>query len=315
MNSNGRHGSAFPFRALIALMALAVGCVLASNAYAAKKGSVAEYPVGMTMGTPSGALPPPGLYVIWKPNYSHSYSLNGSGERTGVTSTAWASNAQLLWVPGIKVFGATYGAFIRNIGEVNVTLRTPTGMTVANAGVPDTELVPINLSWNIAKHWYVDAELGIYLNDGDYKNQPGRINIGQKESTIEPNFSVTYMSDKWLFSVHPLFDINGWNHDAGFVDGQKVSYRNGTTFAMDWTAFRRTAQWNYGLVGYFYRQITADKGPIELNGGRPWEYAAGVGVSHRFGKVNFIATYTHDYLARNIGKKNMLLVVLSVRAL
>lgn len=302
-------------RVWAAAMVVVAGLAIAPAALAARKGSVPQYPVGMTMGSPTGALPPAGFYVIWKPNYATADTVDNNGNETGATSTTWASNAQILWVPGFKLLGGTYAAFIRNIGEVNVTIKTPTGQYVSAAALPDTEIVPVNLSWKLADHLFFDAELGIYLDDGDYRNVPRRINIGQKERTYEPNVSLTYMDDNWLFSIHPLFDINNWNNDAGIIDGRTVSYRNGTTFDMDWTAFHRSGAWNYGLVGYFLRQITADKGPAQLNGGRPWEYAAGIGGSYRFGRVSLTASYTHDYLARNVGKKDMLLVVLSVHAL
>ena len=307
-----RHRSTYRRAATAAAIAFA-GFGVATQASAARVGSVPEFPVGITMGSPTGALPPQGLFVIWKPTYANADSVNGNGDKTGATSTTWSSNAQIMWVPGIKVLGANYAAFIRNIGEVNISLTTPTGKTISAAQLPDTEIIPVNLSWKLKEHLFLDAELGFYLNDGGYKNAPGRINIGQNERTIEPNVSLTYMDSNWLLSGHLVFDINGWNNDAGTIDGQTVSYKNGTTADLDWTLFHRTGHWNYGLVGYFLRQISADQGPAQLNGGRPWQYAAGVGGSYSFGRVNLNVNYTHDYFARNVGKKNMLMFILSAK--
>ena len=308
-----KYGSRLVRRIYAVTTVMAAGLAMAMPAQAAMKGSVPEYPVGMTMGTPSGGLPPAGLYILFKPNYAEARSVNSNGDETGVSSTSWAANAQLLWVPGVKILGGTYAAFIRNIGAVSVTLQTPTGMYLHNSAKPDTEIVPLNLSWKLSQHLSFDAELGFYLNDGDYQNRPGAINIGQNESTIEPNFSLSYVSADWILSGHLLFDINQRNKNAGFVNGQRVSYRNGTTADLDYTLFHRTGSWNYGVVGYWLSQITSDSGPAQLNGGRPRQFSTGLGASHRFGEVNMVATYTQDVYARNVGKKHMFLLALSVK--
>lgn len=293
----------------------AIAFAVAPQANAEHTGSVPQYPVGVTMGTPTGSLPPKaGIYVLWKPSYSDGYSLNANGNRTGVRSTSWASNAQVMWVPGIKVLGANYAAFIRNIGQVNITLRTPTGMMLSNAGKPDTDIVPINLSWKVADHLFFDAELGIYIKDGSYANVPGRINIGQNAWTYEPNFSLSWISKNWIFSGHAIFDINGWNHKAGWINGNQVAYRNGTTFDLDYTIFRRSGHWDYGVVGYYLTQISNDHGPEQLNAGKPKQFAAGVGAKYNFGPVSLIGTYTQDFYARNVSKKHMLMVQLSFKA-
>ena len=296
--------------------ALAIGGLLASSpAMAAKTGSVPEYPVGITMGTPTGALPPDGLYLIVKPNYSRGRTVNANGDYTGTTSTVWSTNAQLMWVPGVKVLGARYAAFVRNIGVVNTTLKTPTGMTLHNSAKPDTEIIPLNLSWKLSQHLHFDAELGIYLNDGAYENKPGHVNIGQNEHTIEPNFSLAYLSDDWTLNGHLVFDINGTNDNAGFVNGERVSYRNGNTVAFDYTVFRKSRGFSYGLVGYWLSQFTDDHGPAQLDGGKPKQFAAGLGFQYHTGNLNLVTTYTHDLYARNVGKKNMLLFQLSFKLL
>lgn len=315
MNKPATPRKTFAPRALAAIVA-AAGIAVTAPASAARIGSTPQFPVGITMGSPTGALPPvPGLWLIDKGSFQGADSVDAYGHRTGATTTVWTNNAQLMWVPGFKVLGAQYAAFVRNLGAVNITLKTPNGLTSQHSGLPDTEIIPANLSWKVGEHLYFDAELGIYLKDGDYKNVPRRLNIGQNATTYEPNFSLSYISDQWLLSAHALFDINGWNHDAGYVNGEKVSYRNGNTFDLDYTLFRKTGHWSYGVVGYFLRQISNDKGPAELNGGKPEQYAAGVGTQYDFGKVKLMGTYTHDYHARNIGQKDMLIVYLSIKTL
>ena len=290
-----------------------VTLVTGAPAEAMRRGSVNQYPVGITMGQPTAALPPAGLYVIDKATYSSAHSVNNSGDETGVSSTTWTNNAQLLWAPGVRVLGADDAMFVRNLGAVNVTLRTPTGATFANTGLPDTEIIPVNLSWKLREHLFFDAELGVYIPDGSYKNAPGRVNIGQHAWTFEPNFSLGWYDQDWLLNAHAVFDINERNDDAGFVGGRRVSYTNGTTLAGDYTAFRRNGRWSYGLVGYSLFQIGSDSGPQALNGGRPKQIAAGVGAQYDFGSLRLLSTLTQDVYARNIGRKGMLMIYLSTK--
>lgn len=295
--------SASPVTLLKTFTATAFAAVaLLAKAHAAMLGSVPEYPVGITMGIPTGALPPSGVYLINKSSFSGATSVNNQGNPTGAVSSVWTSNFQIMWVLPQRVLGARYAVFIRNIGAVNTAL-TRNGVTSSTVGLPDTEFVPANLSWSVAPGLFVDAELGFYIPDGRYTT-PTAVNIGQNHYTIEPNFAITYFHDGWAFTAHTVFDINGVN--------QQTHYRNGTTVDVDYTAFKTIGRWSFGPVGYYLKQITSDSGPARLNGGSPEQLALGLGGAYNFGNVRLNMNLTHDIVARNVGQKTMAMVFVTV---
>lgn len=298
--------------ALVAAIVTA-GLAASPGADAARRGSSVQYPVGITMGTPTGALLPPGWYLIDKPTYSTSRSVNNAGDATGAHSTVWTNNAQLYWAPGVQLLGADYAAFVRNIGAVNISFTAPNGVTTSHTGLPDTDLVPINLSWKLPNHLFFDAELGIYVPDGSYSSNPGSLNVGQNAWTVEPNFALSYLDKDWALTAHAVFDINGKNSKAAVIGGQDVGYTNGTTLVVDYTAFHKTGPWSYGLVGYSLNQLGSDSGPAALNGGRPAQIAAGAGAGYDFGRVKLTGSYTEDVYARNVGKKKLFLLIFNVK--
>lgn len=293
------------FAKLIPPLAVLSASTIASiaPANAAMFGSTPEYPVGITMGVPVGELPPPGFYYINKGTFSGAHSVNGQGVRTGAVSSTWTNTSQIMWVLNQRVLGARYAVFIRNIGAVDVALTRPNGTTSSTVGLPDTEIIPANLSWSVAPGLFFDAEFGFYVPSGRYTT-PAAINIGQNHYTLEPNFALTYFHSGWAFTAHTVFDINGVN--------QQTHYRNGTTMDVDYTAFKAIGRWSFGPVGYYLTQITRDSGPAKLDGGSPQEWALGLGAAYNFGPARLNLNITHDIVANNIGQKTMAMFIFTV---
>lgn len=291
------------FRFMLAGIGLAVMSVPAE---AAMVGSNPEYPVGNTLGQPTGLLPPPGVYLTFKPSYTQSRPVDGNGHFTGAHANIWGATGSLAYIPDIRIFGARYGMFIRSLGWLNVSLTTPRaagGKTFNRIGLVDTEFTPLSLSWDLGHHVFFDADFGFYPPNGQYSDT-AKVNTGQNHWTIEPDMSVSWLPGPYQFTVHATLDKN--------FENSATHYTNGSTMDWDFTAMRGFGHWSIGPVSYFYKQITADSGPAALNGGSPEAFALGADVAYQGKGYKMNMFFTHDVYARNVGEAGKVVLTLSV---
>lgn len=268
--------------------------VCTAHAQAAEVGSSPEYPEGNTLGYATGTLPPPGLYSLLKSSYGQSNTTNGAGKFTGAHSDVWGNTAAFFYVAPIKILGADYAFFVRGLGYLDVSLTTPRaagGATYDRIGRVDPEIAPISLSWPLGHAVFVAAEFGFYPPIGQYSSD-AVVNVGQNHWTIEPNASISYLPKGYQFTVHATFDRNFKN--------TTTRYTNGTTMDLDFTTLKSFGRWSVGPVGYYYKQITPDEGPVHLNGGSPIAFAVGMDVAYKGTGYRINAYYTHDVIARNV---------------
>jgi hypothetical protein len=80
-------------------------------------------------------------------------------------------------------------------------------------------------------------------------------NISRNYWTFEPIFAFTYLSDGGFeVSSKFMYDINTENNDKDYKSGQE--------FHFDYAVGYKVSNWNLGVAGYYYKQITDD----EING-------------------------------------------------
>ena len=276
--------------------------LMAGHAYAAATGSSPEYPEGNTLGLPTGALPPPGVYITFKPSYAQSRSTNAAGHFTGAHAEVFGATGSIAYIPGIKILGANYGMFIRSIGSLNVSLTTPPkagSKTFNRVGLVDTEFVPVSLSWPLGHHLFVNGEFGFYPPDGQY-SKTAVVNNGQNHWTIEPDASISYLPPGYQFTIHGTIDKN--------FENPHTHYTNGDTVDFDFTAMKLFGRFGFGPVSYYYKQITADQGPQNLNGGSPMALAFGADASFQGKGYRINAFFTHDVVYRNVGDVGKIVV-------
>ncbi|MDE8345782.1 MAG: transporter [Acidocella sp.] len=279
---------------LLSLLSAMSITLAASPALAAETGSNPEYPEGNTLGVPTGALPPPGVYVTLKPTYSQGRSTNSTGGFTGAHSVVSGYTGALGYIPGWKFLGANVGFFIRAAGVINVSVTTPPragSKTFNRVGLIDTEFVPISLSWPLGHHLFAAGELGFYIPNGQY-SPTAAVVTGENHWTIEPDASLSYLPPGYQFTVHGTLDKNFQN--------QAQHYINGTTVDFDFTAMKSFGRFAAGPVGYFYKQITRDEGPAKLNGGSPEAVAVGGDMSYIAKDYRVNVAITHDVYDRNV---------------
>lgn len=223
---------------------------------------------GATTGTPAGALPPAGVYLMVDTAYEHGKLHDGS-DKVAVTPAGQkitASNVSavvaLTWVTDKELLGGRYAmAIAQPYKWAGTKLTTDSGSTTTHSnGNINTALTPLILSWNLGGGYFAATSMTIYAKDGDfsstYSSSANRYvkdssAVGNNYWTFEPGFAISKMSDGWSYTLNNLLDFNTVN--------SKTDYRSGMTYYLDATASRRTGKFTYGMLANYTQQITDDK--------------------------------------------------------
>jgi hypothetical protein len=245
-----------PSRALQARYALffwgALAVVAYCNAAAAREPGVGNnYQRGLTIGLPTGAAPPTGLYLLHRFNYYSSHIVDAKGSRTGDTVGTSAVASQLIIVPGWQFLGASYSAFI---SQPLVQLRTNiAGVKNTTSGIANTAWSPFNLAWKLGGGWFASVGFSFYGPDGYVTGVNGTNGIGAPFWTFEPSVAVSYLGHGWDLTLHAVYNSNTTNpYDQ---------YRSGDQLFIDLTVTKKIGKFEFGPVGYFARQMTPDRDP------------------------------------------------------
>jgi hypothetical protein len=153
------------------------------------------------------------------------------------------------------------GAYGRNDTSVSGTLTGSLGgpgFTISG-GRSDTtwgwgDLAPMfTLRWNKGVDNYMvyitgDIPVGAY--------DPNRLaNIGIGHGAIDGGYGYTYFNPQ---TGHEFSAVLGFTYN---FENTFTNYKNGVDMHLDWGASRFvTKEWQIGLVGYFYNQVSCDSG-------------------------------------------------------
>jgi hypothetical protein len=149
------------------------------------------------------------------------------------------------------------GAYGRNETSVSGTLSSG-GLAIAG-GRSDTvwgfgDLIPMfTLRWNKGvDNWmvYVTGDIPVGAYD------PNRLaNIGIGHGAIDAGGGYTYFNPQ---TGHEFSAVLGFTYN---FENQDTNYKNGVDMHLDWGASQFvTKEWQIGLVGYFYNQLSCDSG-------------------------------------------------------
>lgn len=153
------------------------------------------------------------------------------------------------------------GAYGHTSGSVDATLTGalgPIGFTVSGSSSDSVtgfgDVAPMAmLRWNQGVHNYM-TYAGVDVPIGNYEAKR-LANLGLGHSALDGGFGYTYFNPKTgnEFSAVLGFTYNFENHHT--------DYQNGIDMHLDWAASKfLTKQWQVGVVGYVYHQITGDSG-------------------------------------------------------
>lgn len=142
--------------------------------------------------------------------------------------------------------------------DATLTGSGPLGLSVSG-GRTDTvsgfgDLVPqFNVRWNAGVHNFMTYITG-NLTVGAY-DQTRLINLGIGHSAIDAGGGYTYFNPQ---TGHEFSAVLGFTYN---FENNHTQYQNGVDMHLDWGASQfLSKQWQVGLVGYLYNQISCDSG-------------------------------------------------------
>lgn len=199
---------------------------------------------------------------------------------TFATPVLWGGLATVSLLGGYGRVEATVDAVL--IGPLGRTITL--GRTDDRTGFAD---VPVfgKLNWNAGVHNYM-LYSSVNVPNGTYERRLANLSIGHW--AFDSGFGYTYFNPQtgWEFSAVLGFTYNWENHTT--------DYQNGVDMHLDWAASKfLTKQWQVGVVGYAYQQLTGDSG----SGNRVGGFESRVfGIGPQIGYVFSIDRQTQGYL-------------------
>jgi len=278
-----------------ACLALVVVAAILPVAQAREPGIAPVTPPGLTLGLPIAVSLPDGVYLTQRSSYYDATLYNPAGQKNGETASVFANSTQITYVPGFKILGATYKAFILvPLVDESIDRTTPATGRIGKYSQLDfanPKIQPIDLTWNLGNGFNVGTGVGVYVPVGQYT--PGAaVNLGTDFYTVEPSVGFTYLNDGWNASFQSVYDTNTRNNKLKYLSGDQIMFN--ATVTKDIGGF------NVGPVSYYQRQITSDvnDGGRAAFGGKtfsaPSDLAFGGLVSHRIGTATVTAYVTDD---------------------
>jgi hypothetical protein len=243
----------------------------ANESFAVEPGDLTNYLRGASQGLALGALPPPGFYGGFSADVTGLGPSPGKGNQaTGFASSLTAGYGQsLLVVPGWTFFGAKYGAQIVQaefFGLGNTPVNPPFTASVINGPeLANTTINPVTLSWDLSHGWFFAVGLNIIAPIGSqWHSTLTDVNLNPDYWTFAPAWAASYIDPNWFLSANFRYDINtasrGVTLGAPFLPaGAANGFISGNELFGDFTGLYRIGKWQFGPVGYFEAQTTADR--------------------------------------------------------
>ncbi|MEI6210672.1 MAG: transporter [bacterium] len=256
------------------------------------------YPNGAE-GFMTGALPPPGQYIV---NYAMYYGADSVKDNDGHTIPgsdfklrAIADTVRFINVTPVTILGGNWAQqiFVPLVDlDVGVTTPTPAGrIKDQNFGLGDIIVDPFIVGWHQPPfHWVVGMDT--YIPVGKY-HSGSLANIGRNYWTFEPVAGMTYLNEGGQeVSVKLMYDFNTRNHDSECTSGQE--------FHTDFVIAQHLGNWSVGAGGYWYQQTTDDKvGGATVDAKRGRALALGPQISYQCGPMNFALSWNRELAVEN----------------
>ena len=271
-----------------------------ATAEAREPGAGNAYPAGTSIGLPTGSNPPPGLWLENMLSYYSATATSGPGTPVNKTHLDVVAEApRFLWTAKESVLGASEMAFVV-LPVVDLSLSSlpppnPSG-SFSRTAVGNPGIAPINLAWNIAPATFAMVAIGASVPIGQY-SRTSVVNIGNNFWTIQPEAALSYLGDGWDLTAHLVYNTNTKN--------KATNYTSGDQLFLDLTATKTLGKWEVGAVGYYDKQLTADRngggfyGPpgSGLTFGHPEQFALGALLGYDFGPLKAQAYLTQEVVA------------------
>lgn len=269
--------------------------LVGTAADAREPGVPPSVPPGNTTGVPIGANPPPGFYLNSLNGYSSLELKDANGDDVGLDVDIADTAVQLLWVPGFKLLGGDYRAFILqpllHVDQNSSIGAIPSGTEFA---LGNTHISPLGVSWAVAPGQFVSADLGFIAPTGKW-NASDPVNTAGNFWTFAPSLGYSYLNNGWNASVHLQYFAN--------TENKTNDYKSGDEVLVNVTALKNVGDFSIGPVAYYRKQLSSDRNDGTAFGGttagKSEQFAIGLGLTTNIGKTAMNMRLTHDIKAEN----------------
>jgi hypothetical protein len=220
------------------------------------------YLPGDSVGSPAGALPPPGYYFVDQNVLINGGPVNGgSGSfKAPVNVSSYLNIPTLLWSTGWSILGSDQYVMALTQPFLSPQSLTVAGTSYTSTGAFNTIFSPINLNWKLPNSLFAKVGLAIYADDGyitedtlaSGKKVLAPTSVANDYWTFEPDFGLSYLQGGWDFTGHVVLDFN--------TENNATKVQSGDIFYLDLTAGKSIGKWIVGAGGNFTQQFTCDSG-------------------------------------------------------
>src|SRR5262245_28175068 len=156
----------------------------------------------------------------------------------------------LVAVPYGRIESSVDATIMANLGGPGFTIGRSLTETVSGFG----DILPMaTLRWNFGVHNFMTYLTG-NLTTGVY-HQQSIANVGIGHNAVDGGGAYTYFDQK---TGHEFSATLGFTYN---FENTHTNYQNGVDMHLDWGASQfLTKQWQVGIAGYWYQQLSCDSG-------------------------------------------------------
>ena len=243
----------------------AAAVMFAANPVSAYQGGVPFWTSGQyaslaaVPATPGWSLPIQGYYYSGSASQSKSLT-HGNSVTLGLESRSPLLIVQPSYVPETKLFGGQasiglgFGYGGNTAGADIVISRRGTEFDRSDSTTGMTDLYPIaSLAWNRGVHNWMTYVTGDIPTSNYDSTRLSNISIGHAAIDADSGYTCFNQTTGSEFSAVAGLTYNWENSDT--------QYKNGIDSHLDWAASQfLSANWQVGVAGYFYYQLSGDSG-------------------------------------------------------
>jgi len=231
----------------------------------ASEGGSSGYLQGSYGDFASGMIGPSGFYMrndLFFADSSIDVRALGGGIDGGVDQQVWGDLLKFAYVSDFKLWGGQYNAAMAIPIVLNASVNGHGGGGGISAyrggdvsGIGDIFITPAALAWSWENH-HLNANLSFVLPTGGY-DASRLLNTGRNYWSFDPTVNYTWLDPKrgHEFSFALGYTVNWENPDTDYTTGDELH--------LDvMLAQHFSASFAIGLTGYWYEQVTGDKGDL-----------------------------------------------------
>lgn len=301
----------FNIRQLTTALTITILSILTTPSFSvASEGGASGYLQGTYGEFASGILGPSGFYMrndLFLYDASIGVRPLGGNINSGAEQKIWGDLVKFAYISDFEIWGGRYNAAV----AIPLVLK---GEVSGNAsagrfgiyrdgnvnGIGDIYITPFALGWNWGYH-HLNANISFVAPTGSY-DASRLLNVGRNYWSFDPTVYYTWLHPERGHEVTITlgYMMNTENSDTDYTTGNEMH--------LDWTLAQHFSEsFAIGVTGYWYEQVTDDKGDLPLGFQASNFKGRGVGVGPTVlytqelgGKsISFIGKWITDIESKN----------------